>query len=234
MPTGIITNVAAVLAGGVLGCLIGDRISEQTKTTLTGFFGLAALTMGIVLILRVKNLSPVILSLLVGGVLGEALQLEKRVNGLVVRVTEKVLKGDVMSEGHLMQIATVMVLFCFSGTGWYGALFEGMTGDGSILVTKAILDGITACIFAALLGKIVPCLGLPQLLLMLLLFFIAEPISTFIPDSMTADFSAIGGIITLCAGLRMTRIKTDIKVLNLLPALPLAFLFSALWTAFIG
>ena len=234
MPVGIVTNVSAVVIGGILGCLLGGRVTERWKKLLNDLLGMSAITMGIVLILRGKNLSPVILSLLVGGVLGEALQLEKWVNGLVVRVTEKVLKGDVMSEGHLMQIATVMVLFCFSGTGWYGALFEGMTGDGSILVTKAILDGITACIFAALLGKIVPCLGLPQLLLMLLLFFIAEPISTFITDSMTADFSAIGGIITLCAGLRMTRIKTDIKVLNLLPALSLAFLFSALWTAFIG
>lgn len=234
MPVGIITNVAAVVIGGTLGCLLGGRVTERWKKLLNDLLGMSAMTMGIVLILRGKNLSPVILSLLVGGVIGEALQLEKRVNGLMVCVTEKVLKGEAMSEAHLMQIATVIVLFCFSGTGWYGALFEGMTGDGSILVTKAILDGITACIFAALLGKIVPCLGLPQLLLMLLLFFIAEPISTFITDSMTADFSAIGGIITLCAGLRMTRIKTDIKVLNLLPALPLAFLFSALWTAFIG
>lgn len=234
MPVGIITNVAAVVIGGILGCLLGGRVTERWKKLLNDLLGMSAMTMGIVLILRGKNLSPVILSLLVGGVIGEALQLEKRVNGLMVSVTEKVLKGEAMSEAHLMQIATVIVLFCFSGTGWYGALFEGMTGDGSILVTKAILDGITACIFAALLGKIVPCLGLPQLLLMLLLFFIAEPISTFITDSMTADFSAIGGIITLCAGLRMTRIKTDIKVLNLLPALPLAFLFSALWTAFIG
>ena len=56
MPIGIITNVGAVLVGGVLGCLIGNRVSEQWKTTLTGFFGLAALTMGVVLILRVKNL----------------------------------------------------------------------------------------------------------------------------------------------------------------------------------
>lgn len=234
MPTGIITNVAAVVAGGILGCLLGGRMTERWKKLLNDLLGVAAMTMGISLILKGKNLSPVILSLLVGGVLGEALQLEKRVNGLVIQVTEKVLKGEAMSEAHLMQIATVMVLFCFSGTGWYGALFEGMTGDGSILITKAILDGVTACIFAALLGKIVPCLGLPQLLLMLLLFFVAEPLSPVITPSMTADFSAIGGIITLCAGLRMTRIKTDIKVLNLLPSLPLAFLFSALWTALLG
>ena len=70
MPIGVITNVGAVLVGGVLGCLIGNRVSEQWKTTLTGFFGLAALTMGVVLILRVKNLSPVILALIVGGIVG--------------------------------------------------------------------------------------------------------------------------------------------------------------------
>ena len=56
----------------------------------------------------------------------------------------------------------------------------------------------------------------------------------FITPEMNADFSAMGGIITLAAGLRMTRIKTDIRIINLLPSLPLAYLLSALWTALIG
>ena len=234
MPIGIITNVAAVLLGGVIGCLIGNRVSEQWKTTLTGFFGLAALTMGIVLILRVKNLSPVILALIVGGIVGEALRLEQRINGLVVKVTHRLMSGAEADEAYLMQVATVIVLFCFSGTGWYGALYEGMTGDGSILITKAILDGVTACIFGALLGRIVPWLAAPQLGIMLALFFLSAPVSPYITPAMNADFSAMGGIITLAAGLRMTRIKTDIRVINLLPSLPLVFLFSALWTAFVG
>ena len=234
MPVGIVTNVSAVVIGGILGCLLGGRVTERWKKLLNDLLGVSAMTMGIVLILKGKNLSPVILSLLVGGVLGEALQLEKRVNGLVIRITERVLKGEVMGEAHLMQIATVMVLFCFSGTGWYGALFEGMTGDGSILITKAILDGVTACIFGALLGKIVPSLAAPQLLIMLALFFLSSLVSPYITPAMNADFSAMGGIITLAAGLRMTRIKTDIRIINLLPSLPLVFLFSALWAAFIG
>ena len=234
MPIGIIINVAAVLAGGVLGCLIGNRVSEQWKTTLTGFFGLAALTMGVVLILRVKNLSPVILALIVGGIVGEALRLEQRINSLVVKVTHKLMGGMHADEAYLLQVATVIVLFCFSGTGWYGALYEGMTGDGSILITKAILDGVTACIFGALLGKIVPSLAAPQLLIMLALFFLSSLVSPYITPAMNADFSAMGGIITLAAGLRMTRIKTDIRIINLLPSLPLVFLFSALWAAFIG
>ena len=234
MPIGIITNVGAVLVGGVLGCLIGNRVSEQWKTTLTGFFGLAALTMGVVLILRVKNLSPVILALIVGGILGEALQLEQRVNGLVVKATHRLMAGTKADEAYLMQVATVIVLFCFSGTGWYGALYEGMTGDGSILITKAILDGVTACIFGALLGRIVPWLAAPQLFIMLALFFLSSLVSPYITPAMNADFSAMGGIITLAAGLRMTRIKTDIRVINLLPSLPLVFIFSALWAALLS
>ncbi len=234
MPIGIITNVTAVLMGGVLGCLLGSRLPEKWKTVLNGFLGLAALTMGIVLILRYDSLSPVILSLIVGGILGEALQLEQRVNSLVAKVTRRLLGGREADEGYLMQVATVIVLFCFSGTGWYGALYEGMTGDGSILVTKAILDGVTACIFGALLGKIVPWLAAPQLLCMMALFFLSSLVSPYITPAMNADFSAMGGIITLAAGLRMTRIKTDIRIINLLPALPLVFLFSALWAAFLG
>ena len=234
MPIGTITNVGAVLVGGVLGCLMGSRLPEKWKTVLSGFLGLAALTMGIVLILRYNSLSPVILALIVGGIIGEALQLEQRVNGLVVKVTHRLMGGTTADEAYLMQVATVIVLFCFSGTGWYGALYEGMTGDGSILITKAILDGVTACIFGALLGKIVPWLAAPQLIIMLALFFLSSLISPYITPAMNADFSAMGGIITLAAGLRMTRIKTDIRIINLLPSLPLVFLFSALWTALIG
>jgi uncharacterized membrane protein YqgA involved in biofilm formation len=96
--------------GGLLGCLLGSRVTERWKKLLNDLLGVSAMTMGIVLILKVKNLSPVILSLLMGGAIGEALQLEKRVNGLVVRVTERVLRGEAMSEAHLMQVATVMVL----------------------------------------------------------------------------------------------------------------------------
>ena len=234
MPVGIITNVAAVVIGGILGCLLGGRVTERWKKLLNDLLGVSAMTMGIVLILRVKNLSPVVLALIVGGIVGEALRLEQRVNGLVVKVTHRLMGGTEADEAYLMQVATVIVLFCFSGTGWYGALYEGMTGDGSILITKAILDGVTACIFGALLGKIVPWLAAPQLGIMLALFFLSSLISPYITPAMNADFSAMGGIITLAAGLRMTRIKTDIRIINLLPSLPLVFLFSALWTALAG
>ncbi|MCR5826183.1 MAG: DUF554 domain-containing protein [Oscillospiraceae bacterium] len=234
MPGGILTDVSSVVLGGVLGCLLGERLSGRWKSLLNNLLGMAAIVMGIVLILRVHNLSAAVLSMIVGALAGEALQLEQSVNRLVTALTNRLMRGARVDETYLIQVSTVVVLFCFSGTGWYGALYEGMTGDGSILVTKAILDGITACIFGALLGKLIPCLGLPQLAVFLLLFFVSGLVSPYITPEMIADFSAMGGIVTLSAGLRLSRIKTDIKVLNLLPGLPLAFVISALWTALAG
>lgn len=234
MPTGILTDVSAVVLGGVLGCLMGSRLSERWKSLLNNMLGIAAIVMGIVLILRVNTLSAAVLSMLAGALAGEALQLEQRVNALVTKVTSRLMRGANADETYLIQVATVVVLFCFGGTGWYGALYEGMTGDGSILVTKAILDATTAIIFGALLGKIVPCLGVPQLGVLLLLFFVSGLVSPYITPEMIADFSAVGGIVTLTAGLRLSRIKTDIKVLNLLPSLPLAFVISAAWRALVG
>ena len=234
MPTGILTDVSSVVLGGVLGCLLGSRLSDRWKYLLNNMLGMAAIVMGIVLILRVHTLSAAILAMLIGAVVGEALQLEQNVNKVVTKLTGKLMRGVDVDETYLIQVSTVVVLFCFSGTGWYGSLYEGMTGDGSILVTKAILDGTTAVIFGALLGKIIPCLGVPQLCVFMLLYFVSGVVAPLITPEMTADFSAMGGIITLTAGLRLSRIKTDIKVLNLLPSLPLAFVISALWTALVG
>lgn len=234
MPTGIMTDVAATLAGGCVGCLIGSRLTERWKSLLNNILSIAAIVMGVVLMLRVHNLSAAILTLVLGAIVGEALRLEDRVNGGVTAMTGRWMHGKGVDDAYLAQVSTVIILFCFGGTGWYGALYEGMTGDGGILVTKAILDCVTACIFATILGKIVPCLCVVQAGVYAVLFLVAGLVAPYITPDMIADFSAVGGIVTLTAGLRLGRIKTDIKALNLLPGLPLAFVISALWTALVS
>ncbi len=234
MPIGIIIDSSSVAVGGIIGCLIGARLSDRWKSLLNNLLGMAAVIIGILLIIRTRNMSPVILSMIIGALIGEALKLEKRVNKLTTNIVGKLTKGSEVDEAYLVQMSAVIVIFCFSGSGWYGSLYEGMTGDGTILITKAILDGITALIFATLLGRIVPFLGIPQVCIFLILFLISGLVAPLITDSMIGDFSAVGGILTFIAGLRMSRIKTDIPVLNLMPALPLAFVISGLWTALIG
>ena len=233
MPAGIITDVTATLCGALAGCMLSSRLGDSWKKLLNNLLGIAAIVMGIVLILRGKNLSAVILALLLGACAGELLRLEDRINRAASAVTARLMGGGA-DELYLAQVSAALILFCCGGTGWFGALNEGLTGDGGILVTKAILDCVTACIFAALLGKIIPCLCLPQLCVYLILFGVGRLVQGAITDTMIADFSAVGGIVTLVAGLRLCRIKEDIKGLNLLPGLILAFFVSAAWTAAVG
>ena len=233
MPIGILTDVSATLCGALAGCVLSSRLGDNWKKLLNNLLGIAALVMGIVLRIRAKNLSAVILALLLGACVGEALRLEDRIHGAATAVTAKLMGGGT-DGAYLAQVSAALILFCCGGTGWFGALNEGLTGDGGILVTKAILDCVTACIFAALLGKIIPCLCLPQLCVYLALFGVAHVVQTAITDTMIADFSSVGGIVTFVAGLRLCKIKEDIKGLNLLPGLILAFFVSAAWTALVG
>lgn len=231
MPIGITVNVCATFVGSILGIILGKRLPNDLKHALNNILGIAAISMGIVLILRQHTLSAVVLAVVLGCILGELLQLESRINNGVSAIVAKLMQGTNADEAFLIQVSAVVVLFCCGGTGWYGALNEGLTGDGSILITKSILDFVTAVIFGSLLGKIVPVMCIPQTIVYMILFFVSGLIQPFITQEMIADFSAAGGIITLCAGLRLTGIKRDIKVLNLLPALVLVFFVSAVWTA---
>lgn len=235
MPVGILTDVIITLTGGIIGCLLGARLPEAWKKTLNDTLGIAAIVMGIVLIVRVENLSAVILSLLLGCAIGQLIGLEGKINRIATASAERLLGGkDKVDDAYLAQVSAALVLFCCGGTGWFGSLNEGLTGDGSILITKSFLDGVTACIFGAILGKIVPALCIPQLVIYMALFLLSSFIEPYMTDIMIADFSAIGGIVTLVAGLRLAGMKRDIKGLDLLPSLIIVFFISALWTRFMA
>ena len=162
MPIGITTDVLITCLGAVLGVVLGTRLPDSLKKALNNTLGIAAIAMGIVLILKVKNLSAVVLTLVIGSILGELVMLDDRIRKLVTGVVHKLMNGAAADERFLAQVSAVVILFCCGGTGWYGALNEGLTGDGSILITKSILDFVTACIFGSILGKIVPMLCIPQ------------------------------------------------------------------------
>lgn len=234
MPIGITTDVLITCLGAVLGVVLGTRLPDSLKKALNNTLGIAAIAMGIVLILKVKNLSAVVLTLVIGSILGELVMLDDRIRKLVTGVVHKLMNGAAADEQFLAQVSAVVILFCCGGTGWYGALNEGLTGDGSILITKSILDFVTACIFGSILGKIVPMLCIPQAIIYGALFLVSGAVQSFITPDIISDFSATGGIITLCAGLSLAGIKKDMKVLNLLPSLILIFLISSAWTALMG
>lgn len=231
MPVGLITDVCALLVGGLLGNVIGKKLSKELKSALNNIFGFCAIAIGIHLIVRMNSLSAVVLSVVFGTILGNLLRLEDRVNGSIQGIAAKALHSSPGDDGSFAALfSAVAVIFCCSGTGWYGVLNEGFTGDSSILVTKAILDFFTAIIFAAILGKLVSYLAAPQLGIYIILFSLSKLVVPFITDNMIADFSAVGGIIELITGMRISGIKKDVKIIDVIPAMILVFPISALWT----
>ncbi|MEW9673008.1 DUF554 domain-containing protein [Ammoniphilus sp. 3BR4] len=238
MPIGVIVNALAVFFGGLIGAFLGNKVPERLRIALPLTFGVASMSMGIVYIVEMNTLPGVILSLVLGSVIGEFIKLEKGIEWCVNHVRESIdklfsNKGKVVTQDQFMeQFIAILVLFSASGTGIFGALKEGITGDHSVLLAKSILDFFTAGIFATTLGFIVMTIAVPQFLILISLFLTASSILPMTTPFMIADFTAVGGIIMLATGLRISGIKA-FPIANMLPGLIIAMPISHLWTTFI-
>ncbi len=228
MPIGILVNVASVLMGGILGSAAGAYIPARFNKALTSIFGLSAILIGISMIGQMDSLSAVILSLILGGLAGEAAQLERSVSRGITVLARR-LPGSSLSDEQRENIISMIVLFCFSGTGWFGSMNAGITGDHSILFAKSIMDFFTAAIFGAASGYLVGLIAIPQCAVFLALFYMSKSLMPLMTAGMIGDFKAVGGIITLALGLKLSGIR-HYDAINLLPAIILVFFISHLWS----
>ena len=215
MPIGIIADALAVILGGALGAGLGHRISGPFKEKLNLIFAICSMGMGVSTIVRMENL-----------------HLEEKINAGAARLGRLFPGGGTQRGGDVGALLTVVVLFCASGTGIYGSILAGASGDHSVLLAKAILDLFTAAIFACALGRIVALIALPQFCIFLLLYLLAGWIMPYITPVMLNDFKACGGLIMLATGLRMCGIR-PFPIADMLPAMVLVMPFSALWLRFI-
>ena len=246
MPIGVITNALVVAVGGIVGALAGDKISNAFKENLNMVFGACAMAMGISSIVLMENMPAVVFSVIVGTSIGLAIQLGQRIDrvGLMMqRGISRALSG-LQRAGKEQQeptgstnnnsavLVTALVLFCASGTGIYGSIVAGMTGDHSILLAKSILDFATALIFACTLGIVVSLIAVPQFLTFMALYLLAGMIYPLCTPAMINDFKASGGILLLATGFRMIKVK-EFPVADMIPAMALAMPVSYLWTNYI-
>lgn len=194
MPIGVITNVLAVVVGGIIGTVIGLAIHLGDRIT------------------------------------AGAMHMQR----LISRVMgDKMMSGSTMDrEEYELTLVTVIVLFCASGTGIYGSIVSGMTGDHSILFAKSILDLPTALIFSCALGGVVAFIAVPQLIIFLLLFLLAGTIYPYCTPYMINDFKACGGVLLLATGFRMIRVK-EFPIADMIPAMILVMPVSYAWVTYI-
>ncbi|MBR4711254.1 MAG: DUF554 domain-containing protein [Clostridia bacterium] len=229
MPIGVICNVLAVVLGGVLGTVGGKRLSEEFREKLNLVFGVCSMGIGISSVVLMQNLPAVVLSLILGTTVGIVTHLGRRIENGGKRLAALV-PGQGSADNALL--VTAIVLFCASGTGIYGCIVSGMSGDHSILIAKSILDLFTAMIFACTLGIVTGLVAVPQAVIFLALFFCARLIFPLTTPSMVNDFKAVGGLIMLATGFRITKVR-DFPIADMIPAMILVWPISYAWTAWI-
>lgn len=232
MPIGVIINALAVIAGGIIGTAIGPKLSECFKTSLNTIFGACALTMGISSITNMQNMPVVILSAILGTVIGLIIHLGDKIQagGLLMEkgISKLMSGGNKTDDNYKSLLVTAIVLFCASGTGIYGSIVSGMTGDNSVLLAKSFLDLPTALIFACVLGSVTAFIAIPQFIIFIILFFLASSIYPLCTDYMIGDFKACGGVLLLATGFRMLKLK-EFPIADMIPAMVIVMPLSSLW-----
>lgn len=234
MPTGIIINSLSIIIGGVFGTLAGHKLDAKLKVELTAIFGLCSMGMGVSSIVLMQNMPAVIFAIVIGTAFGYvihlgkwiekgALWMEKPIAYIFKKENKNISQGE-----FLTSLVTIIVLFCASGTGIYGTLDAGMTGNHTVLISKSILDFFTAAIFACNLGYVVSTIAIPQFLIFFGLFLVSRLITPFISSTMLADFKACGGFLMIATGLRICKIK-EFPVADMIPSMILVMPLSWIW-----
>lgn len=226
MPTGILIDVIAVILGGLAGTALREKLSESLKDQMNNIFGLCAMCMGISTVALMRNLPAVVFSVIIGTLVGLLIHFGGGIQKGASLVLNKVMK-DVSSD-IISLMVTATVLFSASGTGIYGSLDAGMTGNHSVLIAKAILDFFTAVIFACKLGKSTCFIAIPQFVVLFSIFCLAKVIVPLCTDVMIADFKACGGFVLVATGLRIMKVK-DFPVadmtLAMVPVMPVSYVW---------
>ncbi|PYG85870.1 hypothetical protein LY28_03022 [Ruminiclostridium sufflavum DSM 19573] len=223
---GTIVNTGAVIAGGAAGYFLKKGIPEKYKQTVMQGIGLSVLFIGIsgtikemVTVVNGNKLDRqfimlMIFSLVTGGIIGEFLRIEKRLENIGDWIQSKIpAKGGSFSEGFV----SASLLFCVGAMAVVGALEDGLTGSTSTLFAKSILDGVTAVIFGATLGIGVAFSSVSILVYQGCITIMAGFVKPWLTDTVVSQMSLIGGILIFAIGLNLLEIK-KIKIGNLLPA----------------
>lgn len=238
---GTIVNCSAIIIGSLLGILIKGGLPKRFEETIFSavglsviFIGLGGALAGFLFIqngaLATQYTMLMVLSLVLGAVTGELLNIERRLDHLGEWIKGKMpkkLAGNTFVDGFV----TASTLFCVGAMAIVGALNDGLRGDHNTLFAKSVLDGISSVLLAASLGFGVAVSAVPLLIYQGGITILAQILSPFLSDALISQMSCIGSILIFAIGINMIFGK-KIKVGNLLPAIFFPILFALLKSIF--
>lgn len=220
--TGTLVNTVTVLAGGTLGSFLGAGLPVKMKETVITGMSLVVVVLGVRMALGTENVLIVLGSVSLGGIAGEILGIQKKLDGLGNFLERKASSSPLLSRGRFSQgFVTASLVFCIGPMTVLGSIQDGLTGDSSLLLVKSMLDGFAALAFASAFGMGVTASALVVLLVQGTLTLGASFFSGILTEAMVTEMSAAGGVIMLGISVHMLELKS-IRLANYLPALVFA------------
>ena len=213
-----VINCLAVVAGAVLGLLAGRRISEDLKTVVFTGAGIISVVLGMKMAFESDRIVYLALSLILGGFVGEALKIEGGILALGDWLKHRFSRADDDGRDFAYGFLNSSVIFCVGAMALIGSFKAGVEGDYELLLTKSVLDGFVAVIFAAALGAGVVFSALTILVYQGSLTLLASLLQPLATETVLAELTGVGGCLVVMIGINLLGLSR-IKTANFLPAL---------------
>jgi len=241
---GTLVNIGTVVAGSVVGLLIGYRLPERLTRIAFQGISLFSIAIGVSMAIKTGSWLFLVLSVVVGSVVGELIDIDRHLNRfgewlrrllgrkrgpwdtIPIRQAESshVPRPERFTEG----LVTAFLLFCMGSMTVLGAIEEGLGEPPNLLLAKSFMDGFASIALAATLGVGVMFSVIPLLIYQGGLTLLAGSLQNVLADAVVTEVSAVGGILLIGMGITMLELK-KIKVLNMLPGLLIAALLAWLF-----
>ena len=225
IPLGTFINMATIFVGSLIGLMLREVFPESLQTITFQAVGLGILIIGIQMALKLKDemLIIFIFSLIIGGIVGESLDIKDFLEGIADWSKENIQIGQQRFTDGLI---AAFILFCASPMTIVGAIEEGFNGKRELLLVKAALDGIIAIAFASTYGGIgVTAVIIPMLIVQGGLTLLAGRAKKLFTKNMIAQISAVGGVLLIALAIKILGLG-EFKVANLLPSLVVVVLLT--------
>lgn len=212
---GTIVNTAAILLGCALGLLLKKGIPERMTDAVMKGLALCVIYIGIDGMLEGSKTLAVIIATAAGGALGTLCDLNGKLEKLGQGVEARLSKGG---NGIASAFVTASLIYCVGAMSVVGSLQSGLSGDCSMLYTKALLDGISSIVLTASLGIGVGLSAVSVFIYQGALTLLAGLVAPVLNDAVIAEMTCIGSILISALGLNMLGV-TKLKVMDYVPAI---------------
>ena len=230
---GTIVNTAAIVVGGVSGTAIKSGLPQRYKNIIMQAIGLSVLIIGVSGALQGmykitkegtisrEYITVMIFSLVIGGLIGEFINIEDKLDKMGLWFQKKFIKGE---SNFAQGFVTASLIYCVGAMAIVGSLEDGLMGNTNTLFAKSILDGVSAIVFAATMGIGVSFSAIPVFVYQGSITLLAGFVKPWLTADVISQMSLVGSLLIMGIGLTMLEIK-KIKVGNMLPAIFLPFVF---------